>query len=706
MDKIALLKNSVYNTQTIQYTRNAHMTQSLLIEIGVEELPAIPLLKIVKNIEKSWKDILEEYRLDAPFEFIYTPRRLVIKQNIMPLKQEDSSIELFGPPMMAAKRNGEITQAGEGFARKCGVDFSELGSIEKNGKEVLYYKQEQRGIATSQLLEAMIQKWVTSMSFGKMMRWGSRTDEFIRPIRWLQVRLGSEIIDAELFGVKSNNKTFVHRMVNFDAVEVPTIEEYETILANGKVTLYPQAREVTILAEFEALEKEHNITIEKDQSLLDEIVAITENPKALLGRFDELFLELPPEAIIASMKEHQRYFPVFENGILSNKFVVVSNAVTDDYSKVIAGNERVLKPRLSDGLFFYHNDLKRGLVTNGLEKITFMDGLGTLADKIAREKNIAGKLLSLYIEQVEIETGKTATELIDLMDETVALAKADLTSEMVYEFTELQGLMGSYYAEALGKDALVATAIKEQYFPLGEGAELPSSIFSAIVAMSIKLDTLVGLFSVGKIPTGSKDPFALRRAVNGIVRMVTAYDLAFNIDEIIILLDELYADYDREKLVEFIIERINKSLDANPSVISAVLNSGEKDVNEIAKKVKALNSIVSHESFKEQFSTFKRVANISKEVNLEQELVVDTALFVEPIENELYADYLATMEKVYTGYEEQLTAMFALKAKLDSYFDDVMVNAEDEAIKNNRKNMIASIYNSFREIADIKEISI
>jgi glycyl-tRNA synthetase beta chain len=241
---------------------------------------------------------------------------------------------------------------------------------------------------------------------------------------------------------------------------------------------------------------------------------------------------------------------------------------------------------------------------------------------------------------------------------------------------------------------------------LGEGAELPSSIFSAIVAMSIKLDTLVGLFSVGKIPTGSKDPFALRRAVNGIVRMVTAYDLAFNIDEIIILLDELYADYDREKLVEFIIERINKSLDANPSVISAVLNSGEKDVNEIAKKVKALNSIVSHESFKEQFSTFKRVANISKEVNLEQELVVDTALFVEPIENELYADYLATMEKVYTGYEEQLTAMFALKAKLDSYFDDVMVNAEDEAIKNNRKNMIASIYNSFREIADIKEISI
>jgi len=681
------------------------MTKPLLIEIGVEELPAIPLLKIVKNIEKSWKDILTEYRLESDFEFIYTPRRLVIKQNI-PLKQEDSSVEFFGPPMMATKRDGEVTKAGEGFARKCGVNFDELTTIEKKGKEVLYFKKDEVGMQTSELLEEMIGKWIASMSFGKMMRWGSRTDEFIRPIRWLQVRLDDDSVDVELFGVKSDSKTFVHRMVDFDAVEVPTIESYDKVLADGKVSLYPKDREVKILAEFDELEKEHNITIERDLDLLAEIVAITENPKSLLGSFDELFLELPPEAIIASMKEHQRYFAVFENDKLSNKFIVVSNAVTDDYTKVVEGNERVLKPRLADGLFFYHNDLKRGLLTDGLEKITFMDGLGSLADKISREKNIAMKLLLRYIDQVEKETGKSATELSELMDETVALAKADLTSEMVYEFTELQGLMGYYYAKALGKDALLSQAIKEQYFPLGEGAELPSSTFSAIVAMSIKLDTLIGLFSVGKIPTGSKDPFALRRAVNGIVRMVTTYDLTFNIDDVLPMLNELYAEYDTEKLEEFIIERIKKSLDANPSVIMAVLESGERDVNEIAKKVSALNNIVSNESFKEQVSTFKRVANISKEVNLENELTVDTELFSEAIEGELYSDYKETMAKTYGSYEEKLTAMFALKPKLDSYFDDVMVNVEDEAVKNNRKNTVASIYKSFREIADIKEITV
>jgi len=629
----------------------------------------------------------------------------VIKQNIA-TKQEDSTTEFFGPPMAAAKRDGEVTKAGEGFARKCSVAFDELTTVEKNGKEVLYFKKEEVGANTASLLEEMIKKWIASMSFGKMMRWGSRSDEFIRPVRWLQVRLGDASVPVELFGVKSDTKTYVHRMVDFDAVEVANIESYDDVLTEGKVALYPKDREETILKEFDVLEKEHNITIERDASLLAEIVAITENPKALLGSFDELFLELPPEAIIASMKEHQRYFAVFENDKLSNKFIVVSNAVTDDYSKVVAGNERVLKPRLADGLFFYHNDLKRGLVTDGLEKITFMDGLGSLTDKIDREKNIAGKLLSLYIEQVEKETGKSASELIELMDETVALSKADLTSEMVYEFTELQGLMGYYYAKALGKDALVSQAIKEQYFPLGEGAELPSSTFSAIVSMSIKLDTLVGLFSVGKIPTGSKDPFALRRAVNGIVRMVITYDLPFDIDTVLTMLNELYAEYETEKLEEFILERIKKSLDANPSVIAAVLESGERDINEIAKKVAALNSIVSQPSFKEQFSTFKRVANISKEVNLDDDLVVNTELFSEPIESELYSAYTDTMVKEYDSYEDKLSAMFALKPKLDKYFDDVMVNAEDEAVRENRKNTVASIYKSFREIADIKEISI
>ena len=682
------------------------MTQPLLIEIGVEELPAIPLLKIVSNIERSWKDILKSYKLDNEFKFIYTPRRLVLKHPGMPEKQEDQLIELMGPPVAAAIKDGVSTKAAEGFARKCGVPLEALGRADNNGREVLYYKKEEKGAQTATLLQEMLEKWIASMSFGKMMRWGSRSDEFIRPIRWLQVRMGEASIPVELFGVQSGTKTYVHRMVSYDPVEVPSIDAYETILKEGAVLLQPKEREAVILTEFDALEAEHGILIERDRSLLAEVVAITENPKALVGSFDELFLELPPEVIITSMKEHQRYFPVFEQGKITNRFVVVSNAYTDDYSKVVVGNERVLKPRLADGLFFYRNDLRNGLSTDGLEKVQFIDGLGSLADKIKREKSIAVRLLALYMDALEVQTGKSPVELEKLMDRAVELAKADLMSEMVYEFTELQGLMGYYYAKALGEDPLVYNAIKEQYMPVGEGAELPSSLFSSIVAMSVKLDTLFGLFSVGKIPTGSKDPFALRRAVNGIVRIVTANDVTFNIDDITELLASEYAEFDTNELKAFIIERINKSLDANPSVIVAVLASGERDIKEIAKKVAALNEIVSADTFKEQFSTFKRVANISKDVDLDGDLSIDVSLFREEAEVTLYTAYEKVIHQDFHDYRTRLEALFGLKRELNAYFDDVMVNAEDEALKTNRLHTIGSIYKTFRDIADIKEISV
>ncbi|NKQ40681.1 MAG: glycine--tRNA ligase subunit beta [Sulfurovum sp.] len=682
------------------------MTQPLLIEIGIEELPAIPLLKIIKNIENSWHKILKEHRLECDFDFFYTPRRLVLVHESIPIKQDDTTMELFGPPVQVAFKDGESTPAAIGFAKKCGVEIAELGRSEKNTQEILYFKKEEKGSDTVNLLQEMLEKWISSMAFAKMMRWGSRYDEFIRPIRWLQVRQGDSSVPVELFGVESGMQTYVHRMIDYDGVDVPNINAYEGILKEGAVILRSQERESKILAEFDVLESEYDIVIERDKSLLTEIVAITENPKALLGTFDEDFLELPPEVIITSMKEHQRYFPVFENGKIANKFVVVSNAYTQDYSKVVAGNERVLKPRLADGLFFYKNDLKNGLSTDGLEKVQFIDGLGTLADKIARENKIAIRLLALYMEKVKSSTGKSVAELEQSMGKAINLAKADLMSEMVYEFTELQGLMGYYYAKALGEEELVYTAIKEQYMPVGEGAGLPSSVFSSIVAMSAKLDTLFGLFSVGRIPTGSKDPFALRRAVNGIVRIVTHYDLAFDIDDIITLLKGSYDDFDTKLLSDFIIERINKSLDANPSVIGAVLASGEKDINEIAKKVSALNDIVSADTFKEQFSTFKRVANISKDVDLDSDLFIDISLFKEDAEVTLYNAYEKVINQDYTDYKAEFEALFGLKRELDGYFDDVMVNAEDEALKMNRLNTIGSVYKTFKAIADIKEITV
>jgi len=682
------------------------MRQPLLIEIGVEELPAIPLLKIVDEIKQSWANLLKAYQLACEFEFFYTPRRLVLMHSAIQVRQNNTTIELWGPPVEAAFKDGKATGAAEGFARKCGVAVDQLKQSDKDGRKLLYFIEEREGQETALLLGEMINKWIASMPFGKMMRWGSRSDEFIRPVRWLQVRLGDSSIPVELFGVQSATHTFVHRMVDFAPVEVGTIDSYEEILRQGGVTLRPLQREAMIVEAFDRIEAQNGIFIERDLDLMAEVVAITENPKVLLGSFDESFLELPPEVIITSMKEHQRYFAVYEGAGLSNKFVVVSNAYTNDYSKVLAGNERVLKPRLADGMFFYYNDLRRGLSVDGLEKIQFMDGLGTLKDKLHRESEIAQRLLTRYIDQVSKESGRRSGDLESLMLRAMKLAKADLNSEMVYEFTELQGLMGYYYAKALGEDPLVYTAIKEQYMPVGEGAELPSSIFSSIVAMSIKLDTLLGLFSIGKIPTGSKDPFALRRAVNGIVRIVTAYDLSFDMDEVIALLKESYASFDVEKLQAFIIERINKSLDANPSVIASVLASGERDINEIAKKVSALNSIVGNDAFKEQFVTFKRVANISKEVDLDGVLVIDTALFTEDAEVSLYNAYEKTVNTRYTDYKSRLEALFALKETLDRYFDKVLVNTDRQELRLNRQNMIASVYRSFKEIADIKEISI
>jgi glycyl-tRNA synthetase beta chain len=677
----------------------------LLIEIGVEELPAIPLLKIEKEIEESWRRILIENRLKSNFKFLYTPRRLVIMQTIA-LKQPSMVKESFGPPLSIALKDGKPTKAGEGFAKRCGVDFNSLSVKKKGNRKILYFKKEVKGKSIEEILPSMIESWIDSMRFGKMMRWGDRDEEFIRPLRWLQVRVDDNIVDMELFGVKSSNYTYLHRSVTFNKVYVDSISRYKNILMDGGVTLNQNIRRETILKEFESIEREFDISIERDESLLSEIVAITEHPKSLIGKFDETFLKLPPEVIITSMKEHQRYFPIFKDGKLINMFVVVSNAITDDYSKILDGNERVLKPRLSDATFFYQNDLKKGLKIDGLEKIQFIDGLGSLRDKIERERVIASRLLRFYISDMAKTLSKESSEVASLMDRAVTLAKADLLTEMVYEFTELQGLMGYYYAKALGEDELVYTAIKEQYLPQGEGDRVPSNLFSAVLALSIKLDTLLGLFSIGKIPTGSKDPFSLRRAVNGTIRIVKEFEISFEIGKILELLSDLYREFDKSILEEFIIERIYRSLDINPSIIKAVILSDERDLLKIIQKSQALDSIANRENFREIFSTFKRVANISKDVDLSESLLVDEALFESEYEHRLKMAFDEVVSREYGNYRERLETLFSLKNILDSFFDNVLVNSEDKRVRKNRQNLIASIYKSFRDIADIKEISV
>ncbi len=680
------------------------MTQPLLIEIGVEELPAIPFLKELPNIEKKWEKILEAKGLLCDFEFYYTPRRLVLWHPEFPTKQPTTYEEFFGAPVAIAFKDGEPTKAALGFAKKVGVPLEEIGRTERKGQEILYYKKEIAGKDSRELLPQMVKEWLESLNFGKSMRWGSLKEEFIRPIRWGIINFGHEFLEAKIYGITTSNTTRLHRSVSMDPVEVKDQKDYFAKLKEGGVVLYQDERAKRIEVGFERIEKE-GVFVERDVDLFEEVVAITEYPTPLRGSFDEAFLELPEEVLITSMKEHQRYFPVFKGEKLDNSFVVVSNAYTDNFDLIVKGNERVLRARFNDAMFFWKNDLARGLDFEGLKNIVFMDGLGTMFDKELRELKIAQALLDEYMQKVAQDVERSEGELKALMERAVMLSKADLLTEMVYEFTELQGIMGYYYALKQGEDALVALAIKEQYLPSGEESELPSNLFSAVVAMAVKIDTLMALFSVGKIPTGSRDPFALRRAAIGIIKIAIDKGLPFDIGGFDRFMDE-YKPFDAKLLEEFFIERLYQLFDVNPSVVKAVIESGERDVVEIAKKIEALAAIVESSDFKEIFTTFKRVANIVKDMQIDGELTVDESLFEKEEEHRLWKRFNEVKDATYPNYEARLDALFGLKHDIDLFFDNVLVNAEDERMRTNRKNLIASIYKEFKKIADIKEISV
>lgn len=683
------------------------MIKPLLIEIGVEELPAIPFLKELPNIEKKWLSILESHALISDFEFYYTPRRLVLWHSAFLIAQPNREDELYGAPYDVAFKDGIATPAAIGFAKKCGIEISEIGKAEKNGKDVLYFKKVIEGVSSKNLIGEMVEEFIATLSFGKSMRWGSYDKNFIRPIRWIGAMLGEENISFKTYEVQSGAHSYPHRTISYDAFSYDFSGDYFKKLEEGGVILYQEKRKEIILEQFKEIEKKENIIIEMDEDLLAEIVAITENPKALMGRFDEDFLRLPSEVIITSMKEHQRYFPVFKDGKITNKFIVVSNAISDDYGLIVKGNEKVLRARLSDGIFFYDNDLKNGLNFAGLKDVVYLDGLGSVFEKVVREKSIAEYLEKKYKRNLGIQIDyKNDKEISSTLNRAIMISKADLLSEMVYEFTELQGLMGYYYAKAAGEDDLVSIALKEQYLPDSEDSELPSNLFSSLVSLSNKIDSLIALFSIGKIPTGTKDPFALRRAVNGIIKIVLKQKIAFNIKDDLKNLSKTYASFDFSFLENFFLERIYKIFDANPSIIKAVLESGERDIVELSLKIEALKSIVNSSGFKEVFSTFKRVANIIKDIDVDDDVVVNEALFEAEEEKLLYKEFTKKASKNYTNYEEKLDSLFGLKPQIDNFFDNVMVNVEDKNIAANRQNLIASIYKEFKSIADIKEISI
>ncbi|WP_395002951.1 glycine--tRNA ligase subunit beta [uncultured Helicobacter sp.] len=716
-------------------------TTTLLIEILTQELPAIPFLQELPHIATKWQDSLRAHHI-APCEIqvFFTPRRIVLYARDFPLYSQDRVIESYGAPISIAYENGDVcgalTKAGESFFAKHSLDPKEdrdkVSIATKDGKEVLYFSHTQKGVESASLLQEIFSAFLGKLSFGKSMRWGALSEGFIRPIENICAFLGETCLHLSAFGVDSKPQTFGHRDLGFAPISVGSVAEYFEALHTHKVILNQQERKERILEQISEIERAHSIEVEIDPVLLDEVVAITEYPRVLLGGFGEEFLELPKEVIITSMKEHQRYFAIHKQGRLFNGFIVVSNSTSSDTSLIIAGNQKVLKARLSDAMFFYRNDLRRGLETEGLEHILFVQNLGSLADKSQRELQIAQILYAKYAPTHNFAPKNFA----ELLAQSVRLAKADLLTEMVYEFPELQGIMGGYYARALGLDTLVAQAISEQYLPTGEDSALPSNALSAIVSLSNKLDSIFGLFSIDKIPTGSKDPFALRRAANGVIKIIQHMGFSFSLREDLRTLyetlgygkdsqsrasEDSLATSDNKfatqtcikKIESFFLERLENALPINPSIFRAALcgldthNQPQRDINALIQNALTLHEVFANTQDKPALlSTFKRVANICKDIDLSALDSINPALFTHDAESRLFESFMGIKNRSFTSRLEHTQALFALKNPLEAFFENVLVNDKDECSRANRYALIGGIYREFLTIGDIAQIAI
>ncbi|GHP91945.1 glycine--tRNA ligase subunit beta [Helicobacter pylori] len=698
-------------------------SDELLVEILVEELPAQALLNEYKEMPKKLHALFQKRALEVGnIEIFYTPRRLCLLVKDFPLLTQETKEEFFGPPVKIACNHQDKTQGlnelGLGFYQKLGLkDHQHFQTAFKNNKEVLYHAKIHAKEPTKDLIMPIVLEFLEGLNFGKSMRWGSVEKSFIRPIHNICVLFNGENfndIEVKEYGFKTKQATKVHRQEGFDFIQVDSPKAYFEVLEKNHVILDPKKREAKILKEIKELETKHNIIVEIDRDLLDEVVAITEYPNALLGEFDKAFLKLPSEIITTSMKENQRYFAAFnqksqESPTLHNGFIVVSNAINKDKQKIIAGNQKVLKARLSDAVFFYENDLKKPLDNAPLESVVFVQGLGTLKDKMEREAVIAQYLTQKYASSLNMPLEKA----LELVSRAVRIAKADLLSEVVYEFSELQGIMGYYYALKQNENELVALSVKEQYLPASENAPLPSSVFSAIVALSLKLDSLFSLFSVGKIPSGSKDPFALRRLSFGLLKIVAHYGLEFDLKADLKNLFEkvgVYQSFDLEVLEKFLLERFNNLIDCNPSIIRSVLNTNERDIVKIIQKVKALKRFLDDPKNAQKkellFSAFKRLANINKDRNPNESSEFFISLFKESQEHALFEAFNAIKTSAFESLDSKIEAYFGLHAPLEEYFKSVLVMDKDIEIQKNRKNFLWGVYQSFLEIGDIKEIAI
>ncbi|MFC4103958.1 glycine--tRNA ligase subunit beta [Paenibacillus xanthanilyticus] len=691
------------------------MAKDLLLEIGLEEVPARFVRGAMNQLKEKTVKWLENARIPhGEVKAFATPRRLAVLIQDVEEKQADVSEEVKGPSRkIALDESGAWSKAALGFARSQGVDPADFFFKELGGVEYVYANKSSVGTVTSEVLPEGLSAIVTSMSFPKNMRWGAYDLKFVRPIKWMIALFGQDVVPFEITGVHTGNTTRGHRFLGGETI-VGEPRQYEAKLKEQQVIVDVEEREQLILDQIASLaaDKGWNIAVKED--LLEEVLFLVEYPNVLFGTFDPAFLNIPQEVLITSMREHQRYFPVLDGeGKLLPFFVTVRNGDRTSIEQVAKGNEKVLRARLSDAKFFYEEDQKLA-INDALAKLTtivYHEELGTVADKVRRIQVTASKLSDAL---------RVDSRVLDDVNRAAAICKFDLVTQMVYEFPELQGVMGEDYARKAGERAEVAQAINEHYQPRFAGDRAPSSLVGAIVSIADKIDTIVGCFSIGIIPTGSQDPYALRRQAAGIVQIVLAHGLKLPLDTLFNLSLDVHqgrglkreAGDIRKDLHEFFGLRVKNVLSEQGiryDVIDAVMASGYGDLRQTIDRASALTLAVAGErqaEFKLVVDALTRVGNLAAKATTRDVL---PELFAEEVEHALFRAFNEVKPKVDAALEAgdsavALRELAVLKDAINGYFDRVMVMAEEDNVRANRLATLALIAEQTSRIADLSKL--
>lgn len=687
------------------------LTQDFLVEIGTEELPP----KALKNLSEAFASGIETGLKTAELAYgevsIYaSPRRMAVRIQQLQAQQADKTIEKKGPAKKAAfDAEGNPTKAIQGFARGCGIEVSQLSEIETDKGTWMVYYQAEKGQAVKDLLPEIVNASLAKLPIPKRMRWGASEVEFVRPVHWALMLLDEQIVPATILGNATSNLTFGHRFHAPEAIEIKQPSDYLSVLeAQGFVQADFAKRAEMIREQVNAVAKQEGGVAEIDEALLEEVTGLNEWPQAVVGDFDEIFLSVPSEAIISAMKGHQKYFHLLDkHGKLMPKFITISNIASTRPAAVKEGNERVIRPRLADAKFFWDQDRKQALddFLPRLKTVVFQQKLGTLFDKVERLENLVVK--------IAMPLGVVP----ELAARAARLSKSDLMTEMVGEFPDLQGVMGRYYATEQGEDIAVAQAIDEQYQPRFAGDVLPEQAVSQALAIADKLDTITGIYGVGEIPTGDKDPFALRRAALGMMRIIIEKQLDLDLRLLIQKSLSLHPNVSvNDGLVNdiygFIISRLKayyaeKGISAEE--FEAVRVCAPAHPLDFDKRLEAVKQFSKMDEATSLSAANKRIANILRKVKEEIAETVNPDLFKLDAERNLWETLDNLRETVSDltaarNYIAALTELAKIKAPVDVFFDEVMVMDEDEAIKNNRLALLNQIAQMFLNIADISRL--